>query len=95
MISSEKGDRIISLPNIISDPLPDAGDELLGDSYDINEIEDGFFYEVEGKVRLGFMLQSQVPHSKYLEPPTGGETSLQSFVHCLCLWHSLINHCMQ
>lgn len=29
-----------------------AGDELLGDSYDINEIEDGFFYEVEGKVRL-------------------------------------------
>lgn len=28
-----------------------AGDELLSDSYNPQEVEDGFFYEVEGKVR--------------------------------------------
>ena len=29
-----------------------AGDEVLSDSYDITEVEDGFFYQVEGKVGL-------------------------------------------
>ena len=30
-----------------------AGDELVSDSFDVKEIEDGFFYEVEGKVYGG------------------------------------------
>ena len=30
-----------------------AGDEYLSDSYDLKEIEDGFFFEVEGKVLPG------------------------------------------
>jgi hypothetical protein len=33
--------------------FPFAEDELLGDSYEIEEIEDGFFYQVEGKVSWG------------------------------------------
>lgn len=39
-----------SYQSAASQVQPIAGDELLGDSYDITEIEDGFFYEVEGKV---------------------------------------------
>ena len=29
----------------------DAGDEMFADSYPMREIQDGFFYEVDGKVR--------------------------------------------
>lgn len=29
----------------------DAGDELLSDSFDVQEIHNGIFYEVEGRVR--------------------------------------------
>lgn len=30
--------------------LGTTGDELISDSFDMKEVEDGFFYEVEGKV---------------------------------------------
>lgn len=28
-----------------------VGDEMIADSYDMKEVEDGFFFEVEGSVR--------------------------------------------
>ncbi len=28
-----------------------AGDEMIADSYDLKEVEDAFFFEVEGSVR--------------------------------------------
>ena len=31
--------------------ISDAGDEMFADSYPMREIQDGFFYEVDGKVR--------------------------------------------
>lgn len=27
-----------------------SGDEMIADSYEMNEVEDGFFFEVEGSV---------------------------------------------
>lgn len=29
-----------------------TGDEMISDTYDMNEVEDGFFFEVEGNVSL-------------------------------------------
>ena len=29
----------------------DVGDEMIADSYDLKEVEDAFFFEVEGSVR--------------------------------------------
>ena len=53
--SWEEGGSALSVFCLSDAPLC-SGDEMFSDSFDYTEVEDGFFYKVDGKVRAASAL---------------------------------------